>query len=466
MVTAAVITLAIYQSVQSGEVQKVVYQSSDRDFSNPERGFFVSFNPIGNRPRPPLEFEQLQELRSRNITLARRYYLIDRFRDRLIDAEFLDLVASDMATARAAGVKLIVRFTYNWLGGGADASEARILGHIQQLEPLLQANYDVLAYLEAGFIGYWGEWNKSTHGLREDLAAQRAIMQQLLEVLPPERMVAIRYTHYKRAILNDDMPLNRKTAFTGSAKARIAAHNDCFLASIDDKGTYNSTQHQKIAAQKAYLHQDNLYVVQGGELCKRNPPRTNCDRATAELEQMRWSTLNYYPPQHQLHSVFQDWQNQGCLAKIRRSLGYRFSLTESQLNLSKLTKGKIDLELTIKNEGWGSLYNSRPLEIVLRHQSTGQEYYLATTEDPRFWQPATINKVQINSSLPPNLPQGSYQILLNLPDPHPLLYRRPEYSIRLANQGVWEESTGYNDLQQTIVITAQQKAMALEEVQL
>ena len=450
---AAVMMFGIHQSVQSGEVRRIVYRLSYQDFPNPERGFFVSFNPYGNNPRPALELEQLTELRSRNITLARRYYLIDRFRNQPFDSEFLDLVASDLATAREAGVKLIVRFTYNWLGGGEDASEARILAHIQQLEPVLRDNYDVLAYMEAGFIGYWGEWNNSTNGLRDNPQAKKAIIEQLLTVLPPERMVALRYTHYKREILNDNTPLNKKTAFTGSTKGRIAAHNDCFLASIDDKGTYNSTNPDKIAAQKAYLHQDNLYVVQGGELCKRNPPRTDCDLAMAELKQMRWSTLNYYASEHKLNSIFQDWQEQGCLGTIRRSLGYRFRLVQSRLKLSKLTKGTVDLQLTIKNQGWASLYNPRPLEIILRHQSTGTEYYLKTDEDPRFWQPGSFKKLHIQGNLPANMPRGKYQILLNLPDAHSQLSRRPQYSIRLANSNIWEEATGYNNLQQNIMIS-------------
>lgn len=47
---------------------------------------------------------------------------------------------------------------------------------------------------------------------------------------------------------------------------------------------------------------------------------------------------------------------------------------------------------------------------------------------------------------------GTYEAFLNLPDPEATLRRRPEYSIRLANEGVWEPSTGYNNLQATIAI--------------
>ena len=50
------------------------------------------------------------------------------------------------------------------------------------------------------------------------------------------------------------------------------------------------------------------------------------------------------------------------------------------------------------------------------------------------------------------MPNGEYQVLLNLPDPTTSLHNRPEYSIRLANQDVWEASTGYNSLLQKVIV--------------
>jgi hypothetical protein len=52
--------------------------------------------------------------------------------------------------------------------------------------------------------------------------------------------------------------------------------------------------------------------------------------------------------------------------------------------------------------------------------------------------------------LPSNLPLGTYDLLLNLPDPTTNLRNRVAYSVRLANQSVWEVSTGYNSLLHSI----------------
>ena len=441
---------------QSDNKEKTVYyKPSNQDFTNPERGLFIQYSPNKNDPRPPLKVSELQKLNKKNITLIRRIYLIAEFRNTPLSSSFLEKVTADLAAARKAGVKVILRFSYNWLGGGPDATKERILAHQEQLKPVLENNYDVIAFMEAGFIGAWGEWNKSTHGLGEDPQARKSILLKLLSILPPERMVAIRYTHHKREAFKDPFPLQSSAVFNRRKKARIGAHNDCFLASIDDRGTYSTTDPEEIARQKAFLQQDNLFVVQGGELCNHNPPQTDCPNALAELAQMRWSALNYYPPEEDLNIIFQDWQKQGCLSEISRRLGYRLRLIESSLNQEAIARGKIDLQFTIANDGWGNIYNPRQLEVILRHQQTGKEYYFVTAENPRFWHPNTENVVQIKANLPPDISQGNYQILLNLPDPHPQLYNRPEYSIRLANRDIWESNTGYNHLKHIAVISRQ-----------
>ncbi|MER3482885.1 MAG: hypothetical protein C4332_06750, partial [Meiothermus sp.] len=39
-------------------------------------------------------------------------------------------------------------------------------------------------------------------------------------------------------------------------------------------------------------------------------------------------------------------------------------------------------------------------------------------------------------------------------DPAGTLYGRPAYSIRLANQNVWESSTGFNSLLKTVSVSS------------
>jgi hypothetical protein len=96
---------------------------------------------------------------------------------------------------------------------------------------------------------------------------------------------------------------------------------------------------------------------------------------------------------------------------------------------------------------------------------TGRKYFAALSRDTdvRRWLPGTNCVLNARLSLPTNLPSGSYDLLLNLPDPAPTLYAIVPYSIRLANSNalssagtvlgsVWEASTGYHRLWQTLVV--------------
>lgn len=433
----------------STSYKTTLYENSYENFPNPERGFFVPFNPLSKYESSPLKLADIEKVRSQNMSLVRRIYTIAKFRERPLSQSFLEKVSNDCEIVRKAGLKIIIRFSYNWLGGGPDASRERILSHIEQLKPILAANSDVIAFVEAGFIGYWGEWNRSTHGLDKNSDDRRAILFKLLSVVPTERMVAIRYPYYKRDAFNNENPLTAQEAFNGSYRARTGAHNNCFLASIDDWGTYKHTNPIIVDAQKSYLNLDNRFVVQTGETC--NPSEyDDCPNALADLERMRWSALN--TNLYDGLPVLRGWEEQGCMEEIKRRLGYRFRLIRSAIPETLKPGSKFSIDIEIANDGWASPYNPRLIEIILRNRKTRSEYYLPVKEDPRMWMPGTTKIINITSGIPTTMPPGEYEVLLNLPDPVSRLYNRPEYSIRFANQKVWEESTGYNSLLQSIIV--------------
>jgi Domain of unknown function (DUF4832) len=130
---------------------------------------------------------------------------------------------------------------------------------------------------------------------------------------------------------------------------------------------------------------------------------------------------------------------------------------------SSVSKTKnLTMSFDIKNVGYASPYNPRGLELVLRNQTTKQRFKIVLNNgaltpknqqyDPRFWQPNTTTKVSINAPLPSLIAAGNYDLFLNLPDPKSSLRNRPEYSIRLASQKVWEAATGYNSLLRSIQV--------------
>ncbi len=429
--------LGLALSVQAQHTITLRYETDEGNIVNPERGFSTQISS-------PVTAALCQSLRAQKFSLVQRLYTIPQYRSVPLPESFLNLMQKDFDTARAGGVKLIIRFSYTDDQNGADAALDTILMHIEQIKPLLQKNYDVIAYMEAGFIGAWGEWYYSSHHLN-NTDDRRTVLFALLDALPVERDVVVRTPNYKRLIFNDSTPLNDSTAFNGSKKARTGAHNDCFLASATDYGTYLQND---IQGDKDYLHQDNLYVPQGGETCSPSS-YSGCSNALHDLAYMRWSALN----KDYNEEVLAGWETDGCMPEIKKRLGYRFVLLEATLPDSLQPGAAFRLDFSLYNHGFASPYNPRLLEIILRNTQDQSTYRLVTAADPRFWHPEDTVCVHIEGGIPPDLPEGAYRVFLHLADPVQALRYRPEYAIRLANKDLWEASTGFNDLQHTLIIS-------------
>jgi len=416
----------------------VDYIESDEIISNPERGFSA-------HESSPLSQWFIASLRSEHITVVQRIYTIPEFRESPLSQEFLDIVQGDMNMARQGGIKLVLRFAYTSDQNEADATLERILQHIEQLTPIFQENFDVIAYVEAGFIGAWGEWYYSTNHLN-NTEDRRTVLFALLDALPVERCVVIRTPDYKRKIFQDDEPLTFDEAFNGGDKARTGAHNDCFLASDTDYGTY---LWDDIEGDKDYLNKDNRFVPQGGETCSPSE-YSGCANALTDLERMRWSVLN----RDYNETVLNGWETGGCMNEIKKRLGYRFVLLEGEFSTSVKPGGEMSVSLRIVNRGFASPYNARSLEFILRSSDKGKIYRLKTDADPRFWMSGDTVTVTVTGGILNDMPEGNYKLFAHLADPIEELHDRPEYSIQFANENVWEDSTGFNLLYDSIEISS------------
>lgn len=415
----------------------VTYQSTDEIFFNPERGFTAyRSNPI------TLSF--INTLKAINVSVIQRIYTIPQYNDIPLPQSFLNTVQTDLNTARTGGMKVIPRFSYTDNQNGADAALDTILLHINQLTPILQENYDIIAYIEAGFIGAWGEWYYSTHNLN-NTNSRRTVTYALLDALPLNRNVVLRTPEYKRNIFQIDTPLDSIEAFSGTKRSRVGAHNDCFLADATDYGTYVWND---IEGDKNYLNQDNRFVPQGGETCC-DCGYAGCPNSLIDLARMRYSLLNkdYHP------SVLSRWTTEGCMDEVKRRLGYRLELLQASISDSIKPTGTFNLNFQITNKGFASPFNPRNLEIILRNNISNQKYRLITDVDPRFWMAGDTMFVSVVGGIPANMIEGDYSTFIFLADPEYRLHDNPSYAIRLANNNLWEDSTGYNSLNHQIKIT-------------
>jgi hypothetical protein len=415
----------------------ITFNPTDDIFFNPERGFYAdAYSPITSA--------FVNSVKAQNISVIHRLYSLESYRTAPLPKSFLDLVSQDLATARAGGVKVAMRFSYTDVQNGEDAALDTILLHISQLQPVFEANEDVIAFVDAGFIGAWGEWYYSSHGLN-NTNDRRTVLFALLDALPKSVDVVIRTPNYKRLIYNNNEPLSPDSAFSGSNRARTGAHNDCFLADETDMGTY---LYYDIEGDKNYLNADNRFVPQSGETCSVSE-YCQCDNALTDLERMHWSVLN----RDYNTDVLQIWIDGGCMPEVKRRLGYRFQLNQAEISTLIKPNGIFTLNFQVENIGFANPYKPRGCEVILRNSITKAKYKLVTDVDPRFWYSGDTSFVEITGGIPESMPEGNYEAFLFLPDTASALHDRKDYAVRFANENVWEDSTGYNSLLQTVEIS-------------
>ena len=60
-----------------------------------------------------------------------------------------------------------------------------------------------------------------------------------------------------------------------------------------------------------------------------------------------------------------------------------------------------------------------------------------------IWLPEEEHKFTLACTLN-DMEPGNYKLYLNLPDPYESIHNDPRFSIRIANENMWEAETGYN----------------------
>ncbi len=427
--TAAVTPTPTPNATTTALTRTVIFTPSNEIFENPERGFFWPVDLLSN--------DSYAVARTvHKATLVRSYARLDAYRSTDLPQNVLDQIDTRMAQARAAGVKIILRFAYNFgpfPNSEPDASKTWIKRHIEQLAPVLRKNADVIAWMEAGFIGAWGEWHTSTNGLDLDLNAKREILTDLLAALPVTRSVQLRYPADLRALYGADF--GPADAYNGTDKSRVGHHNDCFLASNTDFGTY-ARDSATIEQDKTLVKQRGRYTPVSGETCNVFAPRSDCPTALAELSAHGWSSINLAYEQN----VIAGWKTQGCFEEIDRRLGYRLALTSATFTARTRAGQRFDLSLTMISSGYAPIINERPVFLVL---DGPVRRILPTSFDPRRWFGQNI-QIAKSLTLPADLPAGTYRLALWLPDASPTLQADPRYAVRLANTGVWDAGMGWN----------------------
>lgn len=470
------------------QTTNITYSSSQDDFVNPERGFY-RYSATHSDNYTFLDSATIAGYRSLHTpfsagysiysSLVYRYFFLEDFKSGPISQTYLDNVATDFATARKAGVKLIVRFAYteevnpdgcsSWICPPyGDAPKNIVLGHIAQLDSVVNANEDVILAVQMGFIGVWGEnyytdyfgdASQSPFNLLSNEWMDRVeVLDSLLSMVPVSRQVQVRYPQMKqKAVYGVSAPttsaaMTAAEAHDGTNKSRIGFHNDCFLANYDDFGTYADYDigSSDTTNLKPYKADDSKYVMVGGETCNLytgSVCESEGGMADVDLERMHYTYLN----SDYNNDVNDEWVDQ-CMDDVKRRLGYRLELVDGEYSDELTPGGSFSYTINLKNVGYSAPINERLVELVLIDQSDASEWRVVLEDDPRDWHEGD-HSIAGEVCIPTCFSAGSYKVYLILSDPMPTLRYKKEYSIRLANTNVWDDSNGYNDLQHTMNVS-------------
>jgi Domain of unknown function (DUF4874)/Domain of unknown function (DUF4832) len=391
---------------------------TDVDMANPERGWWVF---VAEDFASATESE-IAGVAAEGVTVAYGIVRLDAYRDSDLPGQLSDALDQRFAWARAHGLKIILRFAYNYPDSSSDYEQARdaslprVLGHIATLGPTITRNADTIVALQAGFIGAWGEGHTSSNGL-DTPAAKAAIRDALYAAVP------------------DSVPLQWRypaDVMSWPGDTRMGFHNDCFLSSPTDVGTFdeNADLRGRQRAAMMALTDDHYF---SGETCDADADaiRAGCNAITDEGVAFHLSALHrdYYKAFHR------GWKTQGCYREVSRNLGYRLRLVAAEIGENGTVR------IRIANDGWARPVQARKVILTAYAGDAvlGETVLSGTLADvgagAEMWFSATM----------PEAGEADH-LCLSAPDTSARLQNNVAYAVRFANaetndQG-WNAETG------------------------
>lgn len=397
-----------------------------------------------------------------------------------LDETFFRSWDATLKNCRKNGCMAALRFRYD--ANGKDNPEPatfdQVLHHIEQLKDsgLFEKYADILAYVECGFVGKWGE----QHGGKYTSVQYKAqLLEAMLQAVPAPVPVTVRtpdifaeWAGIKRSQLNDRELINsltesQYTAMIQENKGRIGLYDDGYMGSNSDLGTYANRE-----IETDWLGVQTLTSYFGGEFSG------NIDFAK---QYDTYLPVNAIPEMYKTHlsyingNIFQlykdytfgadcDVENvdnsayygQTVYQFIRDHLGYRFVLRDSKLTGNTVQGGDVRVDFTVENTGFAGAIPQVQSYVLL--EKDGVFTFAEVGTDCRKWLSCTKNDESISFKLPDSLPTGEWNVYLKMTMGAPAeVSSMSSRSIRFANNGVWDGSIGSNFLGSVTVSESAEK---------
>lgn len=374
-----------------------------------------------------------------------------------LDEAFFDSWKQTFENCRKNGCMIALRFRYDALGKSnpEPAAFEKVLDHVEQIKKsgLLEEYKDIIAYVESGFVGAWGEQHSGKFTSNEYKAK---LLDALLKCVPSPIPVTVRTPDIFSTWLGiDRSELANYYPEPDSDAARVGMYDDGYMGSNSDLGTYANRE-----AETEWLSHQTLTSYFGGEFSGNLEFAQKYDTYLPEnaIPEMYKTHLSYINA-----NIFNLYKNYtfgtGCDVDgvdnsayygqtvykfIRDHIGYRFVLRSSKLSEAVLQGGQLELNFKVENTGFANPIPSQKAELIIERDGK----FIRTEVDinSNKWYSRSISDESLKIKLPDSFPEGEWNAYLKLSVGSNSIDQIGMRSVRFANENTWNGGIGANYL--------------------
>lgn len=375
--------------------------------------------------------------------------------DYVLDETFFKNLRETLANCRKNGCTIALRFRYDSSGllNPEPATYDKMVEHIEQIrnDGLLEDYKDIIAFVETGFVGSWGEHWGGKYCSFEDKAR---LLDILLDVVPKEIPVTVRtpLTFVTWAGITQET-LKDYVSEPGSDASRVGLYNDGYMGSDSDLGTYRDR-----AGDLQWLSRQSLTSYFGGEFSGNLEFTMQYDtylpeNAVPEMYQTHLSYIN-----SNIYQLYKDYTfgaeydvenvdnssyyGETVFKFMRDHLGYRFVVRDSDLSAEVEQGGILTLSADIENTGFANPLMEQKAEIILEKDGN----YVKTEVDvnTKEWYSCTTVSPEFELKIPGGLEAGGWNVYFKLSTGNNTQEEMHVRSVKFANNGTWSSALGAN----------------------
>lgn len=372
------------------------FKESNRQLKNPDRGFYHMHGFAIEDEETDYSDEFMWRFsKDQDTALAMIEINLQNYRSGSISDAGMANIESLLDTMASIDKHYIIRPLYDWDGENESVEPESldiILGHMEQIGPVLSEYKDIIFTLQGLFIGNWGEMNGTRYLEIDQL---RSLANTLSDATSDDMFLSVRMPMQWRMITDIADP-DCVTAYDGSLAARLGLFNDGMLGSFSDYGTYGEHTREKDGYLTYWNREEELefqdvlcgMVPIGGEVMVENP-YNDLENAISDMRRMHVTYINRDFDMNVLDKWAETMVSEsGCfdgmdgLTYMERHLGYRLFIHDTSMSYD-FVEDELTIEVNMRNVGFAPMYREADARIILRDEAGGRSLVYELTQDIR-----------------------------------------------------------------------------------